>query len=201
MKVLTTAALQVGADLAAHRAAGGGAGLERALADPAAIIPTIEAAGLRGLGDAGFPTHCKWSAVAAQLGDTKWVICNGNEDEPGTFKDRFLLERTPHQVIEGSLVAALATGARHVVLYVNPREAGALGAVRAAVHAWQADAQLARVAEAIDAPIALRVVESSGLYIGGEETAAIASVQGGFPFPALKPPSLPSTACMARRRW
>ncbi|WP_270937245.1 complex I 51 kDa subunit family protein [Falsiroseomonas oryzae] len=188
MSVLTAAALQVGPDLAAHLAAGGGAGLERALADPAAIIPEIEQAGLRGLGGAGFPTHRKWRAVADQPAGSKWVICNGNEDEPGTFKDRFLLERTPHQVIEGALIAALATGASQVVLYVNPREAAALAATQEAVAAWQGHALLARVAAAIGAAVDLRVVESSGLYIGGEETAAVASVQGGFPFPALKPP-------------
>ena len=188
MKILTAEALQVGADLGAHLAAGGGAGLERALADRVAIIAEIEAAGLRGLGGAGFPTHRKWAAVAAERGAAKWVICNGNEDEPGTFKDRFLLERTPHQVIEGALVAALAVGAVNIALYVNPREATALGAIRAAAEAWQDHALLARVAAALGAPVSLRVVESSGLYIGGEETAAVASVQGGFPFPSLKPP-------------
>jgi NADH-quinone oxidoreductase subunit F len=188
VSVLTAPALQVGADLDAHLAAGGGAGLRRALADPAAIVSTIEAAGLRGLGGAGFPTHRKWRAVAEQRPGEKWVICNGNEDEPGTFKDRFLLERTPHQVIEGALVAALAVRAAHVALYVNPREAAALAAIRAAVAAWQAHPLLAQVADVIAEPVSLRVVESSGLYIGGEETAAVASVQGGFPFPALKPP-------------
>lgn len=188
MRVLTNPALQVGADLAAHLAAGGGAGLARALADRAGIIPQIEAAGLRGLGGAGFPTYRKWQAVADQPGDGKWVISNGNEDEPGTFKDRFLLERTPHQLIEGALVAALAVGATHIALYVNPREAAALAAIRAAAAAWQDHALLRRVGEALGAPVSLRVVQSSGLYIGGEETAAVASVQGGFPFPTLKPP-------------
>jgi NADH-quinone oxidoreductase subunit F len=188
MSVLTAPALQVGPDLDAHLAAGGGAGLRRALADPAAIVAAIEAAGLRGLGGAGFPTHRKWRAVAEQHSSPKWVICNGNEDEPGTFKDRFLLERTPHQVIEGALVAALAVRAAHVALYVNPREAAALAAIRAAVAAWQAHELLARVQDAIGEALSLRVVESSGLYIGGEETAAVASVQGGFPFPSLKPP-------------
>ena len=66
--------------------------------------------------------------VAAAAAGDKWVICNGNEDEPGTFKDRFLLEHTPHQVIEGALIAALATGANQVVLYVNPNEKAALAA-------------------------------------------------------------------------
>lgn len=190
--VLTARAVRVGADLPAWIAAGGGEALQRALADPAAIIPAIEAAGLRGLGGAGFPTHRKWTAVAAQPapadGAGKWVVCNGNEDEPGTFKDRFLLSETPHQVIEGALIGALAVGATNVALYVNPREAASIRTLREAVAAWQASPLLAALTAGLGAPVALRVVESSGLYVGGEETAAVASVMGGFPFPALKPP-------------
>lgn len=187
MKVLTHPMLCVGADLTAHLAAGPG-GLRAALADPAAIIPAIERAGLRGLGGAGFPTHRKWAAVAAEPGPGKWLICNGNEDEPGTFKDAFLLAQTPHQVIEGALIAAVATGASKLALYVNPRDPTTLATLRAAITAWQAHPLLAEVAAAIGEPVDLRLVESSGLYIGGEETAAVASVAGGFPFPALKPP-------------
>lgn len=188
MTVLTAPALQVGPDLVAHLAAGGGAGLARALEQPGSIIAEIEAAGLRGLGGAGFPTHRKWAAVAAQPGAEKWLICNGNEDEPGTFKDRFLLEHTPHQVIEGALVAALACGIAQIALYINPREGNAVTVLRAAATAWQGHELLHQIGTAIGAPVELRVVESSGLYIGGEETAAVASVQGGFPFPSLKPP-------------
>ncbi|RKK04950.1 NADH-quinone oxidoreductase subunit F [Pseudoroseomonas wenyumeiae] len=188
MKVLTDERRCVGADLAAWVALGGGEGLERALADPAGIIPAIEAAGLRGLGGAGFPTHRKWAAVAAQPGPGKWVICNGNEDEPGTFKDRFLLSRTPHQVIEGALVAALAVGAATVALYVNPREEAAVRVLREAVAQWEAHPLLAQLSEAIGENLRLLVVTGSGLYVGGEETAAVASVMGGFPFPTLKPP-------------
>jgi NADH-quinone oxidoreductase subunit F len=187
MKILTNPALCVGADLEAHLAAGPG-GLRAALADPGAIIATIERAGLRGLGGAGFPTHRKWSAVAAEPGPGKWVICNGNEDEPGTFKDAFLLAQTPHQVIEGALVAALATRAPNVALYVNPRDKVMLATLGEAVTAWGAHALLAQVSAAIGEAVNLHIVESSGLYIGGEETAAVASVAGGFPFPTLKPP-------------
>ncbi|MFH5927107.1 NADH-ubiquinone oxidoreductase-F iron-sulfur binding region domain-containing protein [Roseomonas xinghualingensis] len=188
MKILIDERRCVGADLPAWMALGGGTGLERALADPAGIIPAIEAAGLRGLGGAGFPTHRKWAAVAAQPGPGKWVVCNGNEDEPGTFKDRFLLSRTPHQVIEGALVAALAVKAANIVLYINPREAAAVRVLREAVTQWEAHRLFARLATAIGEELHLLVVTGSGLYIGGEETAAVASVMGGFPFPTLKPP-------------
>ena len=169
-------------------AAGGGEGLNRAITDPSGIVPMLEAAGLRGLGGAGFPTARKWAAVAAQPGAGKWVICNGNEDEPGTFKDRFLLSRTPHQVIEGALIAALAVGAVNIALYVNPRETEASEAVREAAAAWTGHDLLARVSVAVGGPVRLIPVQGSGLYIGGEETAAVASVMGGFPFPRVKPP-------------
>ena len=190
--VLTAEAIQVGPDLAGWLAAGGGEGLERALSDPAGIIPALEAAGLRGLGGAGFPTHRKWAAVAAQPlcpeGGGKWIICNGNEDEPGTFKDRFLLSRTPHQVIQGALIGAIAVKANRIALYVNPRETAAVEMLQAASAAWRQHPLLARVGEAIGMPVQIHVSPSSGLYVGGEETAAVASVMGGFPFPSLKPP-------------
>lgn len=190
--ILTSTTMQVGPDLAAWLAHGGGAGLERALADPAAIIPALEDAGLRGLGGAGFPTHRKWATAAAQPpcpeGGGKWIICNGNEDEPGTFKDRFLLSRTPHQVIEGALIGAVAVKANRIALYVNPRETASVEALRDAAATWRGHPLLARVGEAVGQPVEIEVSPGSGLYVGGEETAAVASVMGGFPFPSLKPP-------------
>lgn len=190
--VLTAREIQVSADLPAWLAAGGGQGLRNALADPEAVVPTIRAAGLRGLGGAGFPTHLKWAAVAAQPphpeGGGKWIVCNGNEDEPGTFKDRFLLSQTPHQVIEGALIAAVAVRANQIALYVNPREDQSVVALRLSAIAWSAHPLLDQVSELVGAPVRLHVCESSGLYVGGEETAAVANVMGGFPFPSLKPP-------------
>lgn len=192
MTVLTAKSVQVGSDLAAWFDAGGGRGLEQALANPSRIIPSLEAAGLRGLGGAGFPTWKKWAAVAAQPsfpeGGGKWLVCNGNEDEPGTFKDRFLLSCTPHQVIEGALIGAVAVRANRIALYVNAHEAQMLPVLRAAVEAWREHPLLARVTKAVGTPVQLQVSPSSGLYVGGEETAAVSSVMGGFPFPSFKPP-------------
>jgi NADH-quinone oxidoreductase subunit F len=178
----------VGADLDGWLARGGGEGLIRALDDPAAVITEIADADLRGMGGAGFPTHRKWAPVAAAPDGDKYIICNGNEDEPGTFKDRFLLEHTPHQVIEGALIAAVATRANHVVLYVNPHQTEALAVIREAVQQWRAHRLLAAIEQRLGDLLSLGVVPSSGLYIGGEETAVIASVEGGFPFPRRKPP-------------
>ncbi|MCC8392408.1 SLBB domain-containing protein [Paraburkholderia sp. MMS20-SJTR3] len=187
-QVLLRDEIRVGADLDAWLARGGGVGLSRALDDRAAVLAEIAAADLRGMGGAGFPTHRKWAPVAAAPAGDKYIICNGNEDEPGTFKDRFLLEHTPHQVIEGALIAAVATGANHVVLYVNPHQQQALAVTREAVGQWHAHPLFAAIGQAVGMPLSLRVVPSSGLYIGGEETAVIASVEGGFPFPRRKPP-------------
>jgi len=187
-QVLLKDDIRVGADLAAWLSRGGGEGLAKALREPDAVIPKIERAGLRGMGGAGFPTHRKWAPVAAAPEGDKYVICNGNEDEPGTFKDRFLLEHTPHQVIEGALIAAVATRANHVVLYVNPNEARALSVVRKAAGQWRQHEHFSTMEAFLGGPLSLSVVPSSGLYIGGEETAVIATVEGGFPFPRRKPP-------------
>ena len=94
----------------------GGDGLEKALSEPQSIIPLIRDAGLRGLGGSGFPTFKKWEFVAQQAPKPdKYLICNGNEDEPGTFKDAFLLTETPNQVIEGTLIAAIANQINKIV--------------------------------------------------------------------------------------
>lgn len=187
-QVLLRDEIRVGADLDAWLARGGGEGLAKALRDPGAIIAEIEQADLRGMGGAGFGTHRKWTPVAAAPEGDKYIVCNGNEDEPGTFKDRFLLEHTPHQVIEGALIGAVATRANHVVLYINPHQQLALSLARQAIEQWRAHPLFAAIEALLGGPLSLSVTPSSGLYIGGEETAVIASVEGGFPFPRRKPP-------------
>ncbi|WBV45317.1 NADH-quinone oxidoreductase subunit F [Pseudoroseomonas cervicalis] len=187
-QVLLHPARKLGADLAAWLSVGGGEGLAAALADRAGIIPLLERSGLRGMGGAGFPTWRKWQAVAQQPAGGKYVVCNGNEDEPGTFKDRHLLRWTPHAVIEGGLIAALAVDASHLVLYINPHEAEAVAEARRAVAQWRGHALLGAVEDALGHAVALTVVESSGRYIGGEETAVISWLEGSFPFPRRKPP-------------
>ncbi|MFG1181227.1 complex I 51 kDa subunit family protein [Xanthobacter versatilis] len=186
--VLLDPALKLGANLPLWRRAGGGAGLAAALARPDAIIETLKDADLRGMGGAGFPTWRKWSAAAASPCDEKYVVCNGNEDEPGTFKDRHLLRWTPHQVIEGALIAAVAVKANRVVFYVNPAQAEGIDQMRWAVDEWTASDLLASVSKAVGRPVTLTVAPSSGRYIGGEETAIVSWLDGGFPFPRRKPP-------------
>ena len=181
---------QVGADLAAWRKVGGGEGLLAALADPQSIVSKLQDANLCGMGGAGFPTWRKWeAAVAAQSkhGD-KYVVCNANEDEPGTFKDRVLLAKTPHQVIEGVLIAAVACRANKAIMYVNPHQTESIASIVPAIEQWKKSDLFIRIENYLGKPLDLKLVETSGRYIGGEETAVISWLNGGFPFPQYKPP-------------
>lgn len=170
----------------------GGEGLEIALHNPSTLIPTIKAAGLRGLGGSGFPAYRKWEIVAAQSNKSRnhdrYLICNGNEDEPGTFKDRLLLEESPHQIIEGALITALATGINQVIFYINPDLKRAIETLSTAISQWQQSHYPQQISQLLGTPLELKIVPSPGHYIAGEETAAIEAVEGHFPFPRGKPP-------------
>jgi len=180
---------RVGADMKRWRNAGGGAALARAVQDPAVIREEVRLSELRGLGGSGFPVWRKWAAVAAEAPKPdKYLVVNGNEDEPGTFKDRLLLEETPHQIIEGAVVAALATGINRVMFYINPDLARSLAAMKVALEQWQSSDLLAQASVALGKPLQLELLPGSGHYIGGEETASMEWVEGRFPFPRGKPP-------------
>ncbi len=167
----------------------GGQGLTNAMASLPEIINTIADAGLLGLGGSGFPAAKKWQFLAEQQVDSdKYLICNGNEDEPGTFKDALILSESPHQVIEGALIAAIATNINKIVFYINPHQHKIVEQMKICCEQWENHAVFAQIQEKITRPLSLKVMVSSGLYIGGEETAAIETVEGNFPFPRGKPP-------------
>ena len=179
----------LGNNLTTWRISNGGKGLKRALMEPHRIIPLIKESGLRGMGGSGYPVYKKWQYISEQAANTdKYLICNGNEDEPGTFKDAYLLSRTPNQVIEGALIAAIANGINKIIFYINPEQTESIETIRSALQQWRDSDLYHRVVEQIGRPMTLEVMESSGHYIGGEETAAIESVEGKFPFPRGKPP-------------
>ncbi|MBE9561654.1 MAG: SLBB domain-containing protein [Proteobacteria bacterium] len=167
----------------------GGKGLQNALDAPDTIISLIKEAGLRGLGGSGFPTYFKWEAIANQNNSReKYLICNGNEDEPGTFKDRLLLEKTPHQLIEGAMIIAVATNVNRIIFYINPDLTQAIENMRNAVKRWEECELYFKVSDKIQQPLEFSILPASGHYIGGEETAAIETVEKKFPFPRRKPP-------------
>jgi NADH-quinone oxidoreductase subunit F len=180
---------RVGENMPRWRAADGGEALRLAAQNPAAVLAAVQEADLRGLGGSGFPVWRKWQAVAHEAPrPDKYLVCNGNEDEPGTFKDRLLLEETPHQVIEGALLAALATGINRIVFYINPDLARSLAALQAALAQWQGSDMLEQASVVLGRPVTMTLIPGSGHYIGGEETAAMEWIEGKFPFPRGKPP-------------
>ncbi len=143
-----------------------------------AFLQELEASGLQGRGGAGFPAHIKWRSVRSQSVTERYVVCNADEAEPGTFKDRELMLRRPHLLIEGLAIAALAVEAADIYIYVR----GAFGACRRALES--------AVAEAGDRLEGLRYhfVSGHGAYICGEETALLESLEGSRGMPRLKPP-------------
>jgi len=180
---------RIGADMARWRKSGGGNALALAVQNPAAVLDEVRLSELRGLGGSGFPAWRKWLAVSLEAPKPdKYLIVNGNEDEPGTFKDRLLLEDTPHQVIEGAVVAALATGINRIMFYINPDLLRSLAAMKTALEQWQASDLPAQASKVLGKPIELKLLPGSGHYIGGEETASMEWVEGRFPFPRGKPP-------------
>jgi NADH-quinone oxidoreductase subunit F len=188
-QVLLHESNRIGVDFDQWQERGGCEALKRALDSPSAVLDLIRESGIRGLGGSGFPTHVKWDFVINQnVEGDKYLICNGNEDEPGTFKDSVLLEETPHQVIEGALVAAVTTGINRIIFYINPELDKAVAAMEIALGQWQASALYTTVDEFMKGKLELKIHRTSGHYIGGEETAAIESVEGKFPFPRGKPP-------------
>ena len=165
------------------------AGLETcATLTPEDIIKAIESSGLRGRGGAGFPTGQKWRIVRQQPGDTKYVICNGDEGDPGAFMDRMILESFPYRVIEGLAIAAVAVGAHEAIFYVRHEYPQALRRVRAALAECERRGWLGEHFLGSDYPLRISLKEGAGAFVCGEETALIASVEGRRGMPRLRPP-------------
>ena len=175
--------------LADYRARGGYAGLKKALTmTPQDVLAEVKAAGLVGRGGAGFPTGIKWEGAANAPGQPKYIVCNADESEPGTFKDRILLEEDPHRTIEGMTIAAYAVGATQGYIYVRGEYPYAFKVTSEAVaEAQQASAIGANILGAGFAfDIEMRL--GAGAYICGEETALLESIEGKRGLPRIKPP-------------
>ncbi|MDR7402503.1 MAG: NADH-quinone oxidoreductase subunit NuoF [Armatimonadota bacterium] len=181
------------ADLEVYRSRGGYEGLRRALAmPPEAVIEEVERSGLRGRGGAGFPTGRKWKFLPRDPAVTKYVVVNADEGEPGTFKDRTLLEGDPHRLVEGALIAAYAVGARQAFIYLRREFARARARLERAL-AQAADAGLVGrniLGSGVDVEVVLAT--GAGAYIAGEETALLESLEGRRALPRLKPPYYPA---------
>ncbi len=155
---------------------------------PQAIVDEIQNSGLRGRGGAGFPTGIKWQKVRAVAGDTKYLVCNGDEGDPGAFMDRMILESFPYRVIEGMALAALAIGAREGFLYIRAEYPLAVRRVREALQICHERGYLGANIFGSEFSLELSVREGAGAFVCGEETALLASMEGRRGMPHLRPP-------------
>jgi NADH-quinone oxidoreductase subunit F len=158
------------------------------LLDKNAIADIITSSGLRGRGGAGFPTGKKWKISIMSKGDPKYVVCNGDEGDPGAFMDRMLLESFPYRVIEGMMIAAFATGASEGIFYIRAEYPLAVTRVRNALKHCYENGILGEQVSGTSFKFNIRVFEGAGAFVCGEETALIYSLEGKRGTPHLRPP-------------
>jgi NADH-quinone oxidoreductase subunit F len=160
---------------------------------PAEVIEVVKASGLRGRGGAGFPTGMKWSFVPKRNGDTgrRYLVANGDEMEPGTFKDRLLMEGNPHQLLEGVLLAAYAMEADFGYVFIRWAYRDAFLRLRRAAESAREAGYIGENILGSGFDLEFHVHVSAGRYMCGEETALLTSLQGGRANPRAKPPFPP----------
>jgi bidirectional [NiFe] hydrogenase diaphorase subunit len=173
-----------------YTAAGGYRALKKAVTEltPQQVIDEVTRSGLRGRGGAGYPAGLKWATVAKQIATTKYVVCNADEGDPGAFMDRSVLESDPHRVLEGMAIAAYAVGAHHGYVYCRAEYPLAVQRLKAAIHRAEKAGYLG--AAIAGSPFAFHVELrlGAGAFVCGEETALLASIQGGRGTPVPRPP-------------
>jgi NADH-quinone oxidoreductase subunit F len=176
--------------LAVYKSRGGYRGWEKVVREmqPARLIDEVKASGLRGRGGAGFPTGMKWSFVPRESPKPKYLVCNADESEPGTFKDRLLIERDPHAIIEGTLIAAYAIESHTAFIYIRGELALGAKILEEAVGEAAAAGYIGKDILGTGYNLDLIVHRGAGAYICGEETALLSSLEGERGWPKVKPP-------------
>jgi NADH:ubiquinone oxidoreductase subunit F (NADH-binding)/(2Fe-2S) ferredoxin len=171
-------------------ALGGYQGLSKALLEmsPEGIIAEIKAAGLRGRGGAGFPTGRKWELARAAAGEEKYIICNGDEGDPGAFMDRSIVESDPHCVLEGMTIGARAIGAAHGFIYIRAEYPLALERLTQALEQARSYGLLGEDILGSGFDFDITVSKGAGAFVCGEETSLIGSLEGLLPEPRVRPP-------------
>lgn len=177
-------------NLEEYLAQGGFDALKKVLSqyEPHEVVQTILESGLRGRGGGGFLTGKKWELVAASSSPEKYVICNGDEGDPGAFMDRMILESYPFRVIEGMLVAGYATGANKGIFYIRAEYPLAVIRIRAALELCRNMNLLGQQIAGSRFSFDIDIFEGAGAFVCGEETALIASIEGERGFPKQRPP-------------
>ncbi|WP_029073758.1 formate dehydrogenase beta subunit [Kaistia adipata] len=172
-----------------YRAHGGFKGLERALAiGPEAVIEEVVQSGLRGRGGAGFPTGIKWRTVAATGAEQKYIVCNADEGDSGTFADRMILEGDPFAMIEGMAIAGIAVGATRGYLYIRSEYPHAVAMMEEAIRTARLRGYLGEAIAGSGYGFDLEVRVGAGAYVCGEETALLESLEGRRGIVRAKPP-------------
>jgi len=189
--ITTRVELEDGFTLERYLATGGYAGLRKALTmTPEAVRAEVDAASLLGRGGAGFPAGRKWSMLAPA--PVTYLVINGDESEPATFKDHLLIERDPHQVIEGTIIAAYALGVAQAFIFCRGEFALGLERLVAACNDAYAHGALGEKIFGSEFSLDLVIHPGAGAYICGEETALLESLEGKRGFPRIKPPYFPA---------
>jgi NADH-quinone oxidoreductase subunit F len=171
-------------------ATGGYEALRSAITDkqPAEVIETVKASGLRGRGGAGFSTGMKWQFAAAAPGDKKYVVCNADEGDPGAFMDRSVLESDPHSVLEGMAICAYAIGSDEGYIYCRAEYPLAVKRLNIAIKQAEERGLLGKNIMGTGFDFTVNVMEGAGAFVCGEETALIASLEGKRGMPRVRPP-------------
>ncbi|MFL9503641.1 formate dehydrogenase beta subunit [Rhodopseudomonas palustris] len=176
-------------DMAHYRAEGGLVGLERALAlPPTEIVQAVIDSGLRGRGGAGFPTGIKWKTVAEAKADQKYIVCNADEGDSGTFADRMLMEGDPFHLIEGMIIAGIAVGATRGYVYIRSEYPDAIRVMRAAVGIGRKAGLLGPSVLGSAYAFDMEIRVGAGAYVCGEETSLLNSLEGKRGVVRAKPP-------------
>jgi len=173
-----------------YRKKGGYASVEKALKTmtPDAVMEEVKTSGLRGRGGAGFPTGLKWSFLDRKSEKPRYLVCNADESEPGTFKDRYLMEKIPHLLIEGMITSSYALGAKTSYIYIRGEYMYVLRILEKAIEEAYAAGFLGKNILGTAYSLDLYVHPGAGAYICGEETALLESLEGKRGNPRLKPP-------------
>ncbi len=173
-----------------YRKNGGYRSVEKALKtmSPEDVVEEVKKSGLRGRGGAGFPTGMKWSFIAKPDGVPRHLLCNADESEPGTFKDRYLMEKIPHLLIEGMILSSFALGANQSYIYIRGEYMYVLRILEKAIAEAYANGWLGKNILGSGFDLDLSVAPGAGAYICGEETALIESLEGKRGNPRMKPP-------------
>lgn len=167
--------------------------LKKALGmEPKDITEEVKKSGLRGRGGAGFPTGVKWGFIPPNNTKPVYLICNADESEPGTFKDRYIMHQDPHQLLEGIAISSFAVGAKVAFIYIREEFPEAARILDKAIAEAEAKGFLGKNIQGSGFDLEVIVHRGAGAYICGEETGLIESLEGKRPYPRIKPPYFPA---------